>query len=212
MGQQPPFDLPLLGRGRHGEKVEIVGVLEDLLRHVRVRGRQRTREVGEGLPFPFVQSALDLQDQNIPTPAVFEGGAKVPLSRGTILDPVQDTDIVAPGQFCNELLQNLIVGPSLGQRTHVTEVPRAEPFYSRELSLQILSEAVDNLASPLLSRKPLAQVPADRPIEEDELPVHGKSGLHLGGPDATLELLEEFLVAGRELKAVVFPLPVERFC
>jgi hypothetical protein len=93
---------------------------------------------------------------------------------------------VAPGQFCNELLQNLLVGPSLGQRTHVAEVPRAEPFDSWELSLQIVSESVDNLAAPLLGRKPLAQVPADRPIEQDELPVHGKGGLNLGGPDAAL--------------------------
>ena len=56
MGQQPPFDLPLLGRGRHIEKVEIVGVLEDLLGPVRVRRRQRTWEVGEGLPFSLVQT------------------------------------------------------------------------------------------------------------------------------------------------------------
>jgi hypothetical protein len=137
MGQKPPLDLPLLRHGGHGEKVEIVGVLEDLLRHVRVRGRQSTWKVSESLPFPLMQTALDLQYQDIPTPAVFEGGAKVPLSRGTVLDPIQDSDIVAPGQFCNELLQNLLVRPSLGQRTHVAEVPRAEPFDCRELSLQI---------------------------------------------------------------------------
>jgi hypothetical protein len=103
---------------------------------------------------------------------------------------------VAPGQFCNELLQNLFVRPSLGQRTHVAEVPRAEPFDSRKLSLQIPSEPVDNLAAPLLRRKPLAQVPANRPIEEDQLPVYGKGGLHLGSPDAALQILKEFVVAG----------------
>ena len=94
MGQQPPFNLPLLRRGRDGEKVEIVGVLKDPVRHVRVRGRQRTREVGKGLPFPFMQTVFDLQDQDIPTPAVFEGSTKVPLSGGTVLDPIQDSDIV----------------------------------------------------------------------------------------------------------------------
>ena len=193
-------------------KVEVVGVFEDLLRHIRVRGRQRTREVGEGLPFPLMQTALDLKDQDIPTPAVFEGGPKVPLSRGTILDPVQDPDIVAPGQFCNELLQNLLLRPSLGQRTHVAEVPRAEPFDSRELSLQILSEPVDNLAAPLLSRKPLAQVPADRPIKEDQLPVDGKGGPNLGGTDASFELLEEFMVAGGELEAIWHDFSLVSFC
>ena len=108
---------------------------------------------------------------------------------------------MAPGQFCNELLQNLLLRPSLGQRTHVTEVPWAEPFDSRELSLQIMSQPVDNLAAPLLGRKPLAQVPADRPIEEDQLPVHGEGGPDLGGPDAAFELLKELLVAGGQLEA-----------
>jgi hypothetical protein len=35
------------------------------------------------------------------TPPVFERGSQVPLSGGTILDPVQNPQIVAPGQFGN---------------------------------------------------------------------------------------------------------------
>jgi hypothetical protein len=81
------------------------------------------------------------------------GGAKIPLSRGAVLDPVQNAHIVPPGQLCNKLLHNVSSGLGLGQRTHVAEVPRAEPFDSRRLSLQIPSEPVDNLAAPLLSRK-----------------------------------------------------------
>jgi len=84
---------------------------------------------------------------------LFEGGAKTPLSRGAVLDSVQDSDIVAPGQFCNELLQNLLVGPSLGQRTHVAEVPRAEPFDSRKLSWAIANQKAGHplgLAGPSL--------------------------------------------------------------
>jgi hypothetical protein len=42
MAQQPPFDLPFLRRGCHGEKVQIRWVLENLLRHVRVRGEAST--------------------------------------------------------------------------------------------------------------------------------------------------------------------------
>ena len=90
-----------------------------------------------------MQTALDLQDQDIPTPAVFEGGAKIPLSRGTVLDPVQDSDIVAPEQFCSS-------GQGLGQRTHIAEVPWSDPLNSRELSLQILSEPVDSPTAAVL--------------------------------------------------------------
>ena len=107
MRQESPLDLPLLRRFGHSQEIKVVWVFEDPLRHIRVRGKQRTREIGEGLPFPLMQTALDLEDQDIPTPAVFEGGAKIPLPRRAVLDPVQDADIVAPGQFCNELLQNL---------------------------------------------------------------------------------------------------------
>jgi hypothetical protein len=81
-------------------------------------------------------------------------GARV----GRFLDPVQDSDIVAPGQFCNELLQNLLVGPSLGQRTHVAEVPRAEPFDSRKLSWAIANQKAGHplgLAGPSLYNLPV---------------------------------------------------------
>jgi hypothetical protein len=54
-----------------------------------------------------MQAAFDLKDQDILTPAVFERGPQVPLSGGTILDPVQNPQIVALGQFGNERLQNL---------------------------------------------------------------------------------------------------------
>jgi hypothetical protein len=66
---------------------------------------------------------------------------------------------VAPGQFCNELLQNLLVGPSLGQRTHVAEVPRAEPFDSRKLSWAIANQKAGHplgLAGPSLYNAQLA--------------------------------------------------------
>jgi hypothetical protein len=54
---------------------------------------------------------------------------------------------------------------------------------------------------PLLGRKPLAKVPADRPIEEGELPADGKSGPHLGGPNAPFQILNEFVIARGKLEA-----------
>jgi len=84
-----------------------------------------------------VQAALDLEGQDILTPAVFEGGPEIPLSRGPVLDPVKTPQIVALVQFGNERLQNLQLRPRLGQSAHVQEVPGAETFDSRELSLQV---------------------------------------------------------------------------
>jgi hypothetical protein len=84
-----------------------------------------------------VQAAFDLQNQNILTPAIFERGAQIPISRGTVLNPIENPQIVAPGQFGNELLQNLWLRPRLRQSTHIPEIPRAEAFDTGELSLQV---------------------------------------------------------------------------
>lgn len=97
---------------------------------------------------------------------MFEEGAKVPLSHGTVLDPIQDSDIVA-------IWQRAVAKPP-PQAKPSAEGPRAESFDSRELNLQIPSEPVDNAAptpqSSVLS--PQSQIagsgPAYRPIEEDE--------------------------------------------
>jgi hypothetical protein len=47
MGQESPLDLPLLRRLCHSQEIEVVGVFEDPLRHVRLWRRQLSREVGQ---------------------------------------------------------------------------------------------------------------------------------------------------------------------
>ena len=42
----------------------------------------------------LVEEQVD--DQDIPIPAVFEGGAQLPFSRGQVFHAIQDFDIVAP--------------------------------------------------------------------------------------------------------------------
>jgi hypothetical protein len=137
MDQESPLDLTLLRSLGHSQEIEVVGVFEDSLRHIRLWRGQFSLEVGQCLPFPLVQAALDLENQNILTPAVFESGPEVPFSGGPVLDPVQNPQIVAPGQFGNERLQNLRLRPGLGQSAHVPEVPGAEAFDSGELGLQV---------------------------------------------------------------------------
>jgi hypothetical protein len=50
------------------EEVEKVRVLENLPGHVRVRRRQRSLEVGEGLALALIGAALDLEHQELPSP------------------------------------------------------------------------------------------------------------------------------------------------
>jgi len=83
---------------------------------------------------------------------------------------------------------NLLVEPILGQRTHVAEVRGLNPSTPGN-SVCRSEEPVDNLP-PHSSVANAGSVPADRPIEEDDLLVHGKGGLYLGGQDATFQVLK----------------------
>ena len=73
-----------------------------------------------------------MMNQDILTPAVFERCPEIPLPRRPVLDPVQNPQIVPPGQLCNKLLHNCLFRPGLSQGTHVLEVSGAEAFDCQE--------------------------------------------------------------------------------
>jgi hypothetical protein len=62
--------------------------------------------------------------------------------------------------------------------------------------LQIVSEAIDDLGPPPFGVLTLKNVPADRPVQQDQFPVDGQGGPNLGAPDARFELLQELGIAG----------------
>ena len=59
--------------------------------------------MGKGKAWPSLDPC---NNANILAPAVFERSAQIPFTGGTVLDPVQYAQIVAPGQLYNELLHN----------------------------------------------------------------------------------------------------------
>jgi hypothetical protein len=63
------------------EEVEEVRVLEDLRRHVGVLGRQRPREVADGLAGATVRLVVNLKRQDIPALTVRGGLSGVPEAR-----------------------------------------------------------------------------------------------------------------------------------
>jgi hypothetical protein len=89
MNEQPALKLPLFGGRGESEKVEVVGVFEDLFGHVRIPRRQGTRKIGESLALPLVQAAGDLMGQDVPASSVLEGSAEIPFADGPILGPVE---------------------------------------------------------------------------------------------------------------------------
>jgi hypothetical protein len=93
-------------------------------------------------------------------------------------------------------------GPGLCERPHVFETARAEALDPGKLRLPILGQAIDDLSPPPFRVLPDEDIPAHRPIQEDKFPVDGKGGPDLSTADAGFELLQEFPVAGGQLKGI----------
>ena len=68
--------MALVGIRCEHEKVEVVGVFEDLLSQIGVRRGQRSLEVGQGFALPVVEMGFDLMLEDRPAPAVLVGGAE----------------------------------------------------------------------------------------------------------------------------------------
>jgi hypothetical protein len=70
-------------------------------------------EIGERLPFPFVQRSRDLMNQDVPAPSVLEGCPEVPFAALAVFEPVEQDHVMSPGQFCSKVLHFLSWSSSL---------------------------------------------------------------------------------------------------
>src|SRR5262249_7841265 len=76
--EKAPLQVALPRLGSQAQEVERVGVLQKLLRQVRLWCRQRSLEVGECLPLPAVEIRLDLVHEHVAAPAVLQRAPSVP--------------------------------------------------------------------------------------------------------------------------------------
>lgn len=82
-------DLPFGGTGTEGEEVEDVRVLDRLPGEVELRGRQGLDEVHDGQVLAFMEPALDLEDEDVPAPAVLDGFTDVILTQRRLADLIE---------------------------------------------------------------------------------------------------------------------------
>ena len=112
--EKSPFEVALLGVVGESQKIEAVRVFDELLGEVGLWRWKCRLEVCQGFPLAPAETALDLDDEHIPAPAVHDRLLDVPLPFFGVFDEVQKPDVMAPGNLCNSLLHNCFVGPSLG--------------------------------------------------------------------------------------------------
>ncbi len=79
-------------------------------------------------------------------------------------------------------------------KAHIFQVARAEALDTWIFSAEILGKTIDDLAAPSLRLLSIQNVPPDRPLEEDELPVDGEGGAHLGGAGTLFDFFEQVCV------------------
>jgi hypothetical protein len=113
--------------------------------------------------------------KNVAAPTVFDGRPQVPFPTYAILETVEKDHVMTPGQFCSKL-QDLRVGPRLGEGTHVAKIAEAETLHPGKLRAEILGQPIHDLSSPPLGHKAGGEVLSDRPVEPDGLLVEGQGG------------------------------------
>src|SRR4051794_39551508 len=143
----------------------------------------------------MIQAAFDLVDQDVAAPAMLDGFAGIPKTLCRILHGLDQANIVAPRQSCNNLLHDLLIRIGLGERPHVFEVSPRKAGHLRECPPQIFAEPVDHASSPAFCRLPDKDVTADAPVEKDQLLVDRDSGPKAGGTDPLLQLAQKCCVS-----------------
>ena len=106
-GDEAVFEFAFPHGAAQAEELQVVGTLEHLVGLLGEVLRQREIEVVRLLfrDRAFVGTGLDLVEQDIARPTEAGGGAEIPKAGGGIRELVQDEEVLAPWNFCSNLLQ-----------------------------------------------------------------------------------------------------------
>jgi hypothetical protein len=176
MLEQTLFELALARRLAQPEKIELIGILEDLLRQIGLGSRQGAPEIRRRPALPQMQTALDLVNQDVAAPAMLDGGPGIPAARFGIGDFFEQGDLVPPGQLCKDTLHEVAVRLGRGEGPYVFEVPGRPAGNAGKLAPQIGSQTVDHPGAPAAAVLPLEDLGADLPVQQDQFVIDGQAG------------------------------------
>jgi hypothetical protein len=105
-------------------------------------------KVRQRFALPLIEIACDLVDERIPTPATLDRLAYVPLSFPGAFYGIEDADLMAPWQLCNNLLHKFSIRIGLGQSPHISEIASFESGTFGECPAEVYSTAIDDVGAP----------------------------------------------------------------
>ena len=148
VGHQRLFYLGLAARVSGAEKVEQVGVFEQLCSHVGLDRRHGECKVVLGLASAQVQLVLDVHFQDGAAPALGDALVDVEVAGGRVFGALHDLEHMAPGQLRNSLLRNWARRELAGEDLHRQEVARRQTTHVGEGRLKIGRQAINDLGAP----------------------------------------------------------------
>ena len=142
-------------RSSTAEKVEQVGVLENLGGHIRIGGWQGCLEVCDRPALAFMEVGFDLDLEYVVGPAMHGTLTRVPEAFLWTSTPLQQSDMVIPGYSCKNLLHNCPFRPGRRKGPHVLQVAGRQAAHIGECLTKILRKTVNNPGAPAFALLPL---------------------------------------------------------
>lgn len=93
-------------------------------------GGERRREVRHRPSLTLDSSTLDLMDEDVSRPSVFDGLADIPLTLRRLFHLIEQRYCMIPRDLCKHLLHKYRVRPCLRKRPHILQVPGEKPLIS----------------------------------------------------------------------------------
>jgi hypothetical protein len=110
--------------------------------------RKSPAKVRQRFALPLIETAFDLVDEHIPAPATLGRLADVPFSFRGAFYGIEDADLMAPWQLCNNLLHKFSIRIGLGQSPHISEIASFESGTFGECPAEVCSTAIDDVGAP----------------------------------------------------------------
>lgn len=174
--------------------VEVVRVFQEVLRQIGLRFGQSRFKVGQRFALSLIQTALNLQRQNIAAPSVGDGFPNVKLTLCRVFDFVQQDAVMKPRNLSSKLLDKFFVRVSCRESPHIKQVCARKAFHFRKLAAQVFREPLDDFRAPAHLLLLLQNLAPRLPVEQDEFAVDRERGAKLRLTDPRLEVLQEFRI------------------
>ncbi len=120
-----------------GRKIKQIRTFENLIYHIRVRGRKHSRKMIHTFTRTFQQPTFNLHIKHCFAPTIFYCFLRVPYAAILICQLIHQRNIASPRNLCNDPLHDCIVRPALGKFSHIFDISWRKSRHFRKSILYV---------------------------------------------------------------------------